>query len=117
MPKATALLAPTNVTAAATSSTTGTLSWTDSTGATSYAIYYWNGRQSVYLGSVSGTTTSVTISGMAANTSYQFTVVAVNSTSSAASAWVTLTTPASSPSKSAIDYVFSEYSAETSWFA
>lgn len=119
MPKAAALLAPTNVTAKATSSTTGTLSWTDSAGATSYAIYYWNGRQAVYLGSVSSTTTSVTISGMTANTTYQFEVVAVNNTSSAASAWVSLTTPAATASKSAIEYVFSQYgeNSRTGWFA
>ena len=109
MPKAAALLAPTNVTAKATSSSAGTLSWTGSAGATSYAIYYWNGRQAVYLGSVSSTTTSVTISGMTANTAYQFEVVAVNSTSSAASAWVTMTTPAATHSKSAIEYVYSQW--------
>ena len=91
---------PTNVTATATSSTAGTLSWTASAGATQYAIYYWNGRQAVYLGSVSGSATSVTISGMSPGTTYQFAIVAENSTSSAASGWVTLTTPVSSATRS-----------------
>ena len=119
MPKATALAAPTNVKAAATSTTTGTLSWTDSAGATSYAIYYLNGRQSVLLGTVSGTSTAVTISGMAAGTTYQFAVVAENSTSSAASAWVSLTTPAAAATRAAAEYVFSEYgeNKQTRWFA
>jgi subtilase family serine protease len=97
MPTATttAVTAPTNVTAKATSTTTGTISWTASTNATGYRIYYWNGFSSVLLGTVSSSTTSVTISGMSPGASYQFSVVAYNSTSTAASNWVTLTTPLS----------------------
>jgi len=104
----TALAAPTNVTATATSSTTGTLSWTASTGATSYAIYYWNGRRSVYLGTVNGSTTSVTISGLPAGSTTDFAVVALNSTTSAASAWVGLTTPAAAAT-SLGEYLYGEY--------
>ncbi|HEX3999676.1 MAG TPA: fibronectin type III domain-containing protein [Pirellulales bacterium] len=116
MPKTVALAAPTKVTATATSSTAGTLSWTDSPGATEYAIYYWNGRQAVYLGAVSGSTSSATISGMSAGTTYQFEVVAENSTSSAASGWISLTTPSSTPSKSALEYVLAESeTSQTRW--
>ena len=93
MPAAAAVAAPTNVTATATSTTTGALSWTASSGATGYSIYYWNGSQAVLLGSVSGSTTSVNITGMSAGSTYYFYVVATNGTSGAASGWVSLTTP------------------------
>ncbi len=93
MPAATTVAAPTNVAAKATSSTIGTVSWTASAGATSYSIYYWNGSQPVLLGSVSGGTTSVTISGLSPGTTYYFYVAASNRSSSAASGWVSLTTP------------------------
>ncbi len=108
MPKAAALAAPTNVTAKAMSATTGTLSWSASTGATSYAIYYWNGRQAVYLGTVSSSTTSVTISGLPAGSTTDLAVVAINSTSSVASAWVGLTTPASNASRSLGEYLYGQ---------
>ncbi len=92
MPGGATIAAPTNVTAKATSTTTGTLSWTGSANATGYRIYYLNGSSSVLLGTVGASSTSVAISGMSPGTTYQFEVVAYNSTSSAASSWVTLTT-------------------------
>jgi hypothetical protein len=85
------------VTATATSATTGTLTWTASSGATGYRIYWISGNSSVLLGSVSASATSVTITGMSASTSYSFEVVAYNATSTAASAVATLTTPAATP--------------------
>jgi len=91
------LTAPQNVTATATSATTGTLTWTASSGATGYRIYWISGNSSVLLGSVSASATSVTITGMSASTSYSFEVVAYNATSTAASAVATLTTPAATP--------------------
>ncbi len=93
MPAASTVSAPTNVVAKATSTTTGTLSWTASPGATSYSIYYWNGSRAVLLGTVSGSTTSVSITGLSAGTTYNFYVAASNGSSSAASGWVSLTTP------------------------
>ena len=66
-----------------------------SAGATGYAIYYWNGFQAVLLGTVSSSATSVTIQGLAAGSTTYFAVVAYNNTSSAASNWVSLTTPVS----------------------
>jgi hypothetical protein len=107
MPAAAALAAPTNVTATATSTTTGTISWTASAGATGYSIYYWNGFQPVLLGSVSGSTTSANITGMSPGSTYYFYVVATNSTSRAASGWVSLTTPLTSPA-TAHDVVFGQ---------
>lgn len=93
---ATATLAAPVVTATAISSTTGRLSWTASPGATGYQIYYLNGSQAVSLGSVGSSTTSVTISGMAPGTTYEFQVRAYNSTSQASSQWTALTTLGSS---------------------
>ena len=88
------LSAPTNVTATATSSTTGTVAWTGSTGATGYEVYYWNGFRSVLLGTFNSSTTSVTIQGMSAGSTYYFYVAAYNNTKVAASDWVALTTSA-----------------------
>jgi hypothetical protein len=93
MPATAAVAPPTNLTDSATSTSTGTLSWGASAGATGYAIYYWNGFQSVLLGTVGGSTTAVTIQGLAAGSITYFAVVAFNNTSSAASNWVALTTP------------------------
>ena len=107
MPAAAALSAPTNVTATATSSTTGKLSWGASASATSYAIYYWNGFNAVFLGTVSGSTTSVNIQGLSAGSTTYFAVVALNSTSSAASGWVPLTTAAAN-SATAADTLFGQ---------
>lgn len=92
MPSAATLSAP-NVVATATSSTTGTLSWSASAGATGYQIYYWNGLQAVLLGTVGASTTAVSLSGLSAGTTSYFAVVAYNSTTSAASKWTALSTP------------------------
>jgi hypothetical protein len=107
MPAAAAIASPSNLTAAATSSTTGILSWGASAGASGYAIYYWNGFQAVLLGTVGNGTTSVTIQGLAAGSTTDFAVVAYSSTSSAASNWVSITTPASS-AITAADAVFTK---------
>ena len=100
------LTAP-NVTAVATSSTTGTLSWTASAGATGYEIVYWNGRQSVLLGTAGASTTSVTVSGMNPGSTYYFAVIAYNSTTNAASAWASLTEPTATAARLA-DVFFSQ---------
>ena len=96
MPAAATLAAPQNLHTAATSTTTGTLSWSASAGATGYTVYYWNGFQAIALGNVSGSTTSVSISGLTPGTTTYFALMAYNSTSTAASSWVALTTPLSS---------------------
>ncbi len=98
------------LTAKATSSTTGTLSWTATTGATSYSVYYWNGSQSVLLGWVNGSTTAVSISGLTAGSTTQFRIVANTSGASAASAWVGLTTPLSS---AAVTSLFAQHATHT----
>ncbi len=110
----TAVTAPTNVTAKATSTTAGTLSWTASSNASGYRIYYWNGATSVLLGSVGSTTTSVTISGMAPGSTYYFYVTAYNSTSTASSSSVAMTTPLTAALKPS-DIVFGQTTAKHRW--
>ena len=106
MPSAATLSAPSAV-ATATSSTTGTLSWSALAGATGYEIVYWNGFQAVLLGTVGASTTSVSISGLTAGATTYFAVIAYNNTTSAASAWAALTTPLSSSSRLA-DVLFAQ---------
>jgi subtilase family serine protease len=94
MPAAATLTTPT-LAATATSASTGTLSWSASAGAAGYQIYYWNGVQAVLLGAVNAATTSVTIEGLSPGSTTYFLVLAYNSTSTAPSSWVGLTTPLS----------------------
>ncbi len=123
MPAAAVLAAPQNVTATATSSTTGKLSWSASAGATGYEIYWWNGSQAVPIGSVGANTTSVNIQGMSPNSTNKFYVVAYNATSSAASGWVSLITPSTAVQTSAAqnsasqlaDYAFYFSSSNERW--
>ena len=115
MPASAAIAPPTNLVASATSTTTGTLSWAPSAGATGYAIYYWNGFQAVLLGTVGSGTTSVTIQGLAAGSTTYFAVVAYNNTSSAASNWVGLTTPVSSAATAADIFAQSVSKNQYSW--
>ncbi|MBR7831104.1 fibronectin type III domain-containing protein [Actinospica sp. MGRD01-02] len=85
----TAPSAPTGLKVTATTSTTASLSWTASSGATSYKVLRG--------GTVVGTTTSTgyTDTGLTAGTSYTYTVEAVNSAgTSSASSSVTATTNA-----------------------
>jgi hypothetical protein len=121
MPAAAVLAAPTNVTATATSSTTGLLSWTASAGAQGYTIYWQNGNQLVDLGSVGANTTSVSLQGLPAGSTNDFVIVAFNGSRTAASSEVALTTPAkTSPSQLAqasrlADAVFSYFAADRRW--
>ena len=113
MPAASVALTAPKVTAAATSSTTATLSWTASAGATGYEIVYWNGRQAVLLGTTSASTTSVNISGMRPGTTYNFAVIAFNNSTSVASAWVSLVNPTANAALVA-DMLFAQSTA-TRW--
>lgn len=88
--------APTGLKVTATTSATASLSWTASTGATSYKIL----RSGTVVGTA--TTTSYTDTALAASTSYTYTVEAVNSAgTSAASSPVTATTTAASTAPNA----------------
>lgn len=75
------------------SSTSVQLKWTAESQATGYNIYWSNGYQVLFLGSVSGSTSSVTITGLPAGGTSYFVVEAFNRYSYADSAWVAVTTP------------------------
>ena len=116
MPTAT-IAPPGNLTATATSSTTGKLTWSPSAGATGYAIYYWNGTQAVLLGTVSGSATSATIQGLTAGSTTYFQVVAYNGSTSAATNWVALSIPVRSAA--VVDALLAQSSNDdrhTAWF-
>jgi subtilase family serine protease len=90
-PQAT-LTAP-QVTATAVSSTSVALSWGAVTGAQGYRIYYWNGYRAVLIGTVSASTTSVTVVGLYPGSTNQLLVQAYSGSSVANSDWITITTP------------------------
>ncbi len=81
------------VTATAASATSVNLSWNAESQATGFNIYWSNGYQLVYLGTVSGSTTNVTVTGLGPGSSSYFLVEAFNNTSRAASQWVYVVTP------------------------
>lgn len=85
--------APQNISVNLTSATTAVLSWSDEAAATGYNIYWSNGYQVVFLGTVSGSTSSITISGLPMGSTSYFLVEAFNRTSYADSAWAAVTTP------------------------
>ena len=87
----TTLTAPQNVTVSGVSSTSALLSWNTSSGAQGYRIYQVNGTQSTLIGTLSSTTTSVQITGLAAGSTDSFKVEAYNATSVADSQVVTVT--------------------------
>lgn len=92
IPAATTLAAPV-VTATALSTTTASLSWNAVAGAQGYAIYLDSGGKLTFLGTVNAKSTSVTVQGLTANTTYQFVVAAYAGNVSSASIAVSVTTP------------------------
>jgi subtilase family serine protease len=91
-PAQTNVTAP-QVTATAASPTSVNLSWNAEPQATGFNIYWSNGYQTEFLGTVSGSTTSVTVTGLRAGSSTYFLVEAFNNVSYADSQWVLVTTP------------------------
>lgn len=91
-PPSSGLTAPV-VTASAVNSTTAQLSWGAVSGATGYRVYQVVGTQNVLLGTV--TATSVQVTGLTAGTKTSFMVEAYNSTTTADSQVVSVTTPSS----------------------
>jgi subtilase family serine protease len=81
------------VTATAASATSVTLSWGAESQATGFNIYWSDGYRVIYLGTVSGSTTSVTVTGLWPGSTSYFVVEAFNNTSYADSRWVQVTTP------------------------
>jgi hypothetical protein len=84
------------VTATAASATSVNLSWGAESQATGYNIYWSNGYQVVFLGTVNGSTNSVTVTGLWPGSHSYFLVEAFNNVSRADSHWVYVTTPFSS---------------------
>jgi fibronectin type 3 domain-containing protein len=90
--------APTSFTGNAISSTQVSLSWATSSGATSYDLYEFENGKAVQINSFAAGTTSATVSGLAAGTTYDFNLVAVNSAGAAATPWIAVATPAATVS-------------------
>jgi hypothetical protein len=91
-PAQTNVTAP-QVTAHAASSTSVALSWNAESQATGFNIYWSNGYQVLFLGTVSGSTTSVTVTGLQPGSRSYFLVEAFNNVSRADSQWVYVVTP------------------------
>ncbi|MBI3860990.1 MAG: fibronectin type III domain-containing protein [Planctomycetia bacterium] len=92
-PPAATLTAPQNVSVSALSTTSAQLSWGAVSGTQGYRIFQVNGSQSVLLGTVSATTTSVQINNLTPGAVASFKVQAYNSTATADSQVVSVTMP------------------------
>jgi hypothetical protein len=84
------------LTAVALSTTSVELSWNFEPQATGYNVYWSNGFRTVFLGTVSSSTTSVTVTGLQPGSNSYFLVQAFNNVSHANSQWVFVATPFSS---------------------
>ena len=84
--------APDSFTGTATSTTQLSLNWTAASGATGYSLYELENGQPTLINTYASTTTSVTISGLAPATAYQFNLVAFNANASAATPWISAVT-------------------------
>lgn len=110
--------APQNVTATALSSTSAKLTWSGDTNAREYAIYQVNGKQRTLLGTVSGNSTSVQVTGLASGSTASFVVESVNGTAVSDSAIVTVQLPASTlTAPIAYGWVTSPTTATLTWGA
>jgi len=72
------------------------LSWNAESQATGFNIYWSNGYRTVLMATVSGLTTSVTVTGLTPGASSYFLVEAFNNTSYGNSPWVGVVTPQAS---------------------
>jgi hypothetical protein len=93
MPAQPTLAAP-RVTAIALSSSSVQLSWGAVAGAQGFNIYWWNGFQAVLIGTLGGSATSATITGLAGGTVNRFIVEAFNGNVFADSTWTAVALPA-----------------------
>jgi subtilase family serine protease len=89
---ATAPSAPGNFAGTTLSSTQVSLTWTASSGATSYELYEFENGQPVLIGTYAAGATSATVSGLFAGSTYAFNLVASNSAGSAATPWIAVST-------------------------
>jgi hypothetical protein len=86
--------APTGLAAAALSSTQVKLTWTPVVGDLGYRIFGWDGSQPILAGSVAKNITTFTVKSLAANQTLYFRVEARDLSTTANSAWISVTTPA-----------------------
>lgn len=70
------------------------LTWTAASGAAGYNVYYSDGTNRYYLGSVSSTTTSVQVSRLSSRVTYQFQIEAWQGTNVSESNWLSVNTGA-----------------------
>ena len=80
---------PTNLQATAETTTSITLTWTASTGATSYGITYQTNQSSTWTTANPVQTTSATVSGLVPGTTYNFLVTSINAYGSSVGASLT----------------------------
>ena len=86
--------APTGLAAAALSSTQIKLTWNNVAGDTGYRIFRWDGTHSVLAGTVAKNITTFTVKSLPANQTEYFSVEAHDLFTTAASAWISIATPA-----------------------
>ena len=91
---AASIAAPTNVTIKVLTKSSVQVSWTASAGATGYVVLWSDGTTTTQVASVGSRTTSVKFTGLTPGSTSSFAVKAFNATSSATSAWVSVTLPA-----------------------
>jgi len=117
-PAATAIAAPANVTVTILSRTSVQVSWTASAGATGYRVLMDNGTTTSQVASVGSATTSVRISNLSRGRTYGFAVTAANATSSATSAFTSVTMPAALAAPQGLVFTMSSAGTGTlSWSA
>jgi len=116
-PVVTAPTAPTSFTGIATSTTQISLSWGASTGASGYRLYQVSGSTATQIASYSASTTSATVSGLTAGTTYTFRLDAYNTAGSASATTQVATQAAASiaaPTNVTVT-VLSKTSVQVSW--
>lgn len=86
--------APTGLHLAAVAPTQVKVMWNDVANETSYAVFRWDGINSVLVGSVAKNVTSFTVGSLAPNQTYFFSVEARDLSTSARSVWASILTPA-----------------------
>jgi subtilase family serine protease len=111
--------APTSFTGTGTSSTQVSLTWSGSTGADGYRLYQVAGSTSTLLASYAVATTSTTVSGLSAGTTYTFRLEAYNTSGTASATTQVATLAAASiaaPANVTIK-VLTKTSVQVSWSA
>jgi hypothetical protein len=120
LPGTQSLAAPQNVKITALSTTSAQITWSAVSGASGYRIVQVNGTTKTTIGTLGATATSANITGLAAGSTDSFLVEAYTSTTTADSAVVTVTLPASATKLTApqlTGYTTSSTTAHLSWNA